>query len=126
MVGFVREEWGSVTFEAVLWVPMFAFLLWLLTETAMIFGGETRILHVVQDANRLYASGYFQTAAATENFILGRLPEWSGSMVVTTSESNHIIRTFVTIPVTKLTGINVIKQFSGFSVTVASEEVSEG
>lgn len=115
-----------MAFEAVLCVPVFAFLLWLVTETAMIFGGQTRLLHVVQDANRLFASGYLATPADAEEFIRNRLPVWSPTMTVSTTETGKIIRTIVTIPVSTLTGIDLIRQFSGVSVTVASEQMSEG
>jgi Flp pilus assembly protein TadG len=123
---FLAKDGGSVTFEAVIWLPVFAFMIWLVTETATVFGGEARVLHVVQDANRLYASGYFQNATDTENFIRTQLSQWQNTMTVSTSESGGIIHTTVTVPVLSMTGISAIQQFSGLSVTIASEQMAEG
>lgn len=123
---FLACEDGVVTAEAIIWLPVFAFLLWLVTETALIFGGEAQALRVVEDANRLYATGYFQTAGETETFIRNQLSKWQSTMSVSTAETNGIIHTVVTIPVTTITDLNAIQQFSGLTVTIDAEQMAEG
>ncbi|MDE3079094.1 MAG: hypothetical protein KGI94_03590 [Paracoccaceae bacterium] len=123
---FIRQQDGVVAVATVIWLPIFIVILWLMSEAALAFSGETQIRQVIEDANRLYATGYIQTAADTQNYILGRFPNWSSSMTVTTTESNKIIQTVVTIPLTTVTGINAIQQFSGITLTISGEQMSEG
>ncbi|WP_127904183.1 hypothetical protein [Solirhodobacter olei] len=122
----MSDEAGAATYEAVLWLPIFTFIIWLVTETAMAFGGEAHALRVIQDANRMYASGYFQNATDTESFIRGQLVNWQNTMTVSTSETNGIIHTTITVPVATMTGFNVIPQFNGVTVSISSEQMSEG
>lgn len=92
----------------------------------MAFGGEARALRVIQDANRMYATGYFQTVSDTENFIKSQLPNWTSTMTVSTVDSSGVVHTTVTVPITTMTGFNVIPQFSGIKVSISSEEMLEG
>ncbi len=122
----LTDENGSVTFEAMLWLPIFVFVLWLVADASIIFGSEARILRVVQDANRMYASGYFQTAAQTEKFINDKLSAMSSNLQISTTENNKIIRTVVTVPVSDLTASGTIGAFTNMKVSIASEQMSEG
>lgn len=92
----------------------------------MAFAGEARALRVIQDANRMYASGYFQTAADTENFIIGQLSSWKSNLTVSTTETNKVIHTTITVPVTTMIGTNAFNIFSGTVVTISSEQMAEG
>lgn len=122
---FSRED-GVVAVATVIWLPIFVMILWLMSETAIAFSGETQIMQVIEDANRLYATGYIQSATDTQNFILSRFPRWSSAMTVATTETNKVIQTVVTIPLTTITGINAIQQFSGMTLTISGEQMSEG
>ncbi|MDE3026768.1 MAG: hypothetical protein KGH84_00030 [Paracoccaceae bacterium] len=123
---FFRSERGAVTVDAVIWIPVFAFILLFVAEVSLAFTGETAITQVIEDADRLYARGYFQTAADTETFIRSRLPKLSPSMTVSITESNKIIETVVTVPLLSITGLNAIQQLSGITVTISGEQLSEG
>lgn len=123
---FFLGDSGVATYEAVIWLPIFTFIIWLVTETAMAFGGEAHALRVIQDANRMYATGYFQTVSDTENFIKSQLPNWTSTMTVSTVDSSGVVHTTVTVPVTTMTGFNVIPQFSEIKVSISSEEMLEG
>ncbi len=126
MARFFRSERGAVTVDAVIWIPVFVFILLFISEVSLAFAGETAITQVVEDANRLYASGYFQTAADTETFIRSQLPKLSSSMTVSITESNKIIKTVITVPLLSITGLNAVQQLSGITVTVSGEQLSEG
>ena len=54
---FLRAEQGASTIEFVIWVPVFALLLGLVADAALIYGGQARILRVVQDGNRAMSIG---------------------------------------------------------------------
>lgn len=123
---FATDRNGAVTADAVIWIPVFIFILFLISEVSMAFAGETAITHVIDDANRLYAVGYFQSAAETEAYIRDKLPQLSSTMTVSITETNKIINTAVTVPLLSITHLNVIQQFSGITLTVSGEQLSEG
>ena len=126
LCAFASARGGAVTADAVIWIPVFIFILFLVTEVSMAFAGETAITHVIDDANRLYAVGYFQTAAETEAYIRGKLPQLSPTMTVAITETNKVIQTAVTVPLLSITNMNIIQQFSGITLTVSGEQLSEG
>ena len=49
---FKRDKTGSATIEAVLWLPLFFAAFGLMTDAAMVFNGHSRVMRVIQDANR--------------------------------------------------------------------------
>ncbi|WP_127902306.1 hypothetical protein [Solirhodobacter olei] len=109
-----------------MWLPIFTAVVWLVTETAMAFGGEAQALRVIQVVNRMYAPVYFRTATDTENFIESQLLNWTSTMTVSAVGASGVIHTSAAVPVTTMTGFNVIPQFSGVNVPTSNEELLKG
>lgn len=62
---FSRREDGLVTVEAVLWLPLFLVIFGFIVDGSSIFFGQTKMLRVVQDANRNMSIGRFNDPTST-------------------------------------------------------------
>lgn len=121
----VMDERGSATIEAVIWVPTFALLLGLIADTSMVFGAQARALRVVQDANRALAVGHFTTTTETQDYVASALSSLSPNAEVTTTVTNGVISTVLTMPVADLAATGLVSGFDDLQVTVAAEFLSE-
>jgi len=63
---FMRDEDGSATIEACLWLPFFIFFFVLILDATTIFMNQARVHRIVQDANRQYIVGGFKTSVNEE------------------------------------------------------------
>ena len=114
-----RDEEGSQTVEAVLWLPVFVMFLSLVIDVSMVFN------RIVQDANRSYATGRLGSEDAAEAFIKTALGNFGASATVTTSLIDGIIFTRLTVPVTDLMPINSFPIFRDRDVVVANQQLAE-
>ncbi len=121
----VRKEDGSATVETVLWIPVFAFLLFLMADAAIIFGGEARILRVVQDANRSLSIGRFRTPEETEAFILQQIGGLTANATAETTVTDGLIVSRVILPASDLSATQLIPAFAGLQLSIVAEHLSE-
>ncbi len=70
---FGSDQSGSVTIEAVLWLPLFVMFLIMLADASTIFMNEARILRIVQDGTRRFATGSITDCAALESWLEARI-----------------------------------------------------
>lgn len=63
---FSRDEDGSATVEACLWLPFFIFFFVMILDATTIFMNQARVHRIVQDANRQFVVGVFKSAANEE------------------------------------------------------------
>lgn len=56
---FRRDERGSATIEAVLWLPMFVIFFVMIADVSLVFFRQTEVMRVVQDGNRALSVGRF-------------------------------------------------------------------
>ncbi len=122
---FRRKDDGAATIEFVLWLPVMAFLLGLVADTAMIFGGQAQVLRVVQDANRATSIGLIRSAEDTQRAILVGIAQIAPNASVTTSVNGGLISSTVLIPVTDLTATGLVDAFTDFNVAVFAQHLSE-
>ncbi len=101
-----RDEEGSQTVEAVLWLPVFVMFLSLVIDVSMVFNRQSEFNRIVQDANRSYATGRLGSEDAAEAFIKTALGNFGASATVTTSLIDGIIFTRLTVPVTDVSSIS--------------------
>lgn len=120
----IRQE-GTATVEAVLWLPVFIFLFGLLSDTALLFGSQSRVLRVVQDANRAMSVGRFMTTADTENFIRTQISGLSPNAVVSTVVDKGMIYSRVTIPASDVMATGIVTAFADLNISVFAEHMSE-
>lgn len=122
---FPRKDDGAATIEFVLWLPVMAFLLGLVADTAMIFGGQAQVLRVVQNANRATSIGLIRSAEDTQRAILDGIVQIAPNASVTTSVNGGLITSTVLIPVTDLTATGLVDAFTDFNVAVFAQHLSE-
>ncbi|MGR3271041.1 pilus assembly protein [Thalassococcus profundi] len=120
-----RDEEGSQTVEAVLWLPVFVMFLSLVIDVSMVFNRQSEFNRIVQDANRSYATGRLGSEDAAEAFIKTALGNFGASATVTTSLIDGIIFTRLTVPVTDLMPINSFPIFRDRDVVVANQQLAE-
>lgn len=122
---FLRDDRGSFTVEAVIWLPIFVAVLCMIADTAMIFAKQSQVMRVVQDANRSFAVGKFADAAATQTYILGIIRPMSPGATAVSSLANGIITTTVTMPARELIATGMLPVLSSTTVRVVLQQMKE-
>lgn len=121
-----RSESGASTVEFVMWLPVVLLVLALIADTALILGGQARVLRVVQDANRAMSIGRIRQTADVEQLIHAQISGLAPtSTVETTVSSNGLITSIVSIPVGDLASTGLVSAFSGLVVTVQAQHLAE-
>ena len=123
-----KSEDGSSTIEAVLWVPLLATLLMLVVDTSFVFYGRAQAMRIVQDGNRAYSLGRFESDAEASAFIYDTIKALAPGAEVETvlNTSTGVIATTVKLPVDDLmVAGNVAGLGSGFFVWVTAQHYAE-
>lgn len=118
---WIRGQDGSVSVEAALWLPIFMGLILLVTNTSLVFYGQSQAMRVVQDANRAFSTGRLATEAEVQAFIIERLAPLTSEPIVETVVHQGVIYTTAQLPVEDLAHIGTLNMFSGYHINVASQ-----
>ena len=121
----LRSEAGSVSAEAVIWLPLFCLIIAMVADTSLVFLRQAEAIRVVQDANRELAIGLLTDEASTEAYIHAGLVNISPHATVTTTIINGIIQTRVQMPASDLTATHFFMPLEGISVDFSAEFLSE-
>jgi len=122
---FFSDTHGTATVEAVLWLPIFMFILALVTDAALIYSSQSQAMRIVQDANRSMSVGRLRSIEDTEAFILLHLATISPNASVETVVNDGVIISHVEMPVTDLSATRMIPGFADLRVGVTAQHVSE-
>lgn len=122
---FAWSESGAATIEAVLWLPVFVFLLAMVADVALIFGGQAQILRVVQDTNRAVSIGRITSTDDAEAAILEQITGLTSSATAETTLVSGVIHSTVSVPLADLTATHLIGAFDSLSLTVTSQHMAE-
>ncbi len=122
---FLRDRDGSATIEALIWVPVFTFLLGMIADASLMFGAKAEVLRVVQDANRSLSVGKFFTTAEAQDFVEERISEISPNATITTTVTSGVILTTVDMPSSDLTATGFFDGFAEITIRVQSHLLSE-
>ena len=122
---FAKDESGSSTIEAVIWLPLFMLLLSMVADASFVFHGQAQALRIVQDGNRAFSVGRLEDTAATQAYIRSKLISLSRGARVTTTLSGGIITTTALISVDDLLAIGSVGALTGFDITVKSQHFLE-
>lgn len=136
--GLARDEEGSASIEALLWIPMFFLVLVLSVQVAMIATSQSRVMRIVQDGNRAYALGRLDAnmvctpgqeadAPSTRAYIANAVNGISPRATIT-SRVNCTAKTItstVHMPFTDLSSFRVLPNSSTFRTTVWAQQVRE-
>jgi Flp pilus assembly protein TadG len=120
-----RCESGSATIEAVLWLPMFFFILVMVVNASFIFHGQAQALRIIQDKNRAFATGSLINKDDTEKAIKLALSAMTTKPVVATTVSGNIITSEATIPLGDLAAVGAFSLFTKGNLTIRSQHFKE-
>lgn len=121
---FREDVRGSATVEAVLWLPLFFFILSLAVDASMLFYAHNRVLKVMQDVNRAVSVGRIKGTATAEARILSLLSDYP-SATAHTVIVDGIISSEVTVPATSVLILDFVPLLRGVSVHVRSQQYLE-
>ncbi|MEE9388824.1 MAG: TadE/TadG family type IV pilus assembly protein [Paracoccaceae bacterium] len=122
---FVRKTEGTATVESVLWLPIFFLLFGLMLDATMIFSGQSRVLRVVQDANRNLSVGRLDTTADTEAWIIAELANLSDNVTASTSITSGVATTTALIPAVDLEILGMFSSLNSLTISVTSQHFIE-
>lgn len=119
-----RED-GAATIEAVIWMPVMIFLFALVADTALILGGEARVLRVVQDTNRAVSIGRITKVEDAQTQVLAQISRLAPHAVVTTTVDSGLITTQVRIPATDFTSVGLVDGLLDLDLMVTAQHLAE-
>jgi hypothetical protein len=122
---FSRDEHGSATIEAVLWLPFFILFFVMVLDAAMIFANQARILRIVQDGNRAYAVGGIADCDAAKVWVESRVQPLAPSAVASCDRSSGISTLEVSMNSGDLDLSGAAGVFGGLSVVARSQHFVE-
>ena len=123
---FCKSEDGSVTVEAMLWIPMFAVFFLSIADVALIFYGQSQMFRVAQDGNRLLSIGRLTDEDETEAYITARMAEIGKPVRVETSISaDNVITTVVKGITGDFDAVGVFGVLTNVEMAVSSQHVKE-
>ena len=122
---FLRDEEGSVTVEAVLWLPVFFAVLVLITDVSFAFFGKAQALRIMQDGNRAYSLGRFDTTLETQTQIKAAFRGYSPNARVSTVEGGGVVSTTMVIPASDLMLFDSLARITNFNITVQAQHLIE-
>ena len=123
---FYRDERGSFSIEAVIWIPIFTIILALMINVSTVFFNESQVLRIVQDANRAFSLGRLENEQETEDYILAELDYISSAFTVDTTLSSSVVSTTVSVPATELMPMNISSSaFSSLIINVSGQQLIE-
>jgi Flp pilus assembly protein TadG len=121
---FLSEEDGAATIEAVLWLPVFFFIVGFATDVTMIFHAHSRVLRVVQDVNRAVSVGRIDTIDEAKQKMLDMLPGYANATSKMQIEDG-VIMSIVTVPTASIMPLGVAKALVGHMIVVRTEQYAE-
>ena len=127
---FARDEGGSATVEAALWIPFFLLLLALIADASFLFHRQAEMLRAVQDVNRAFSTGQIESPEAVRDILIAQYAPLSqqvaaDSFVDTATVPSGIIRTSLSIPARDINSIGLIASLSNLTLTVTSQHYRE-
>lgn len=122
---FWRRSDGSATVEAVLWLPLFFAAFGLMTDAAMVFNGHSRVMRVIQDANRNLSVGRLADETETETYILNALSSLAPDATATTTITAGVATTTVQVPAYDLEILGMFSSLNSLTLTITSQQYIE-
>lgn len=125
---FLRREDGTATVEAVLWFPIFIAVFGLMVDSSIIFNGQTKVLRVVQDANRRLSINSLKSDAQVEAYITAELAVYGitpSTVDAQTDATTHVVSTVVVVPASQLQLLGYFSVLTNLQIPVTSQHMLE-
>lgn len=119
-----QDESGAATIEAILWLPMFFYVLALSVDVTMVFHSYSRIIRAVEDVNRGLSVGRIKTIDEGKLRISSELSNFKGVQSDIKIVDNVIV-TNVSVPVTSLAFLGAVRPMMDKNVMVKTQQYVE-
>ena len=125
-----RDEDGSATIEAVLWLPVFFWLIMIVADASLAFLAKAEAFRILQDGNRLYSVHALKTTAEVEAYVKQRLGSLSSRAVATSATAKvnttfDVVQTTLEIPITDVVLFNTLSVMDSWSMSIRAEHYVE-
>lgn len=121
----INENDGSMTIEAVIWIPFFFAFLVFVADVSFVFFGQAQAYRILQDANRNLSIGRLETEEEVETYIDNALAKLSPNATVNSVISNGTITSSAVIPTTDLIPVGFIPGISNINIFIKSSHMVE-
>lgn len=122
---FLRDEDGSFSIEAALWLPIFTLVTALLIDISSLYHDKAAILSVVREANRAYATGSFTTESQVVTHVTDTVRHLSPNATVSATFDGAYLTTQVSVPSRDLMQMKILSQFNTIDVAVGLRQLRE-
>lgn len=124
---FARDEGGSVTVEAVLWIPFFFGLLMLITDVSLAFFSRAEAFRLIEIGNRSFAVDPSAQTPEVEAWIEEQFASLSAGAQATTqaSATTGIVSTTLQYPASEVSLFNSLGVMGGWTITVRAQQYVE-
>lgn len=122
---FARDDAGSSTIEAVLWLPVFVAFFCLVADASFLFFGQNKAYRIIQDANRTMSVGYLDSADAVEDYVRGVLSDYAPHAIVDSQIDLGQITTEVLIPGRDLVATGLFTAFIDLDIVARATHYIE-
>ncbi|MDU8942119.1 TadE/TadG family type IV pilus assembly protein [Ovoidimarina sediminis] len=127
---FGKEDEGSATFEACIWIPFLLLFFIMILDGTSIFTNQAKVHRIVQDANRQFVSGVFKLEPnpqmAMETWLETALDDIAPSADATISiDANGLLTTTVSYPASETDLSGVTGVFKNLTMNVKAIHQTE-
>ena len=120
-----QHEHGSISVDAVIWIPIYAVMTSLIMDVALMLDGQARATRILQDSNRLISTGFLDSASEVRDEAEERLDHISPNATVETSVNGDVVTTVAVIPASDLDAIGFLYSFAEVDITVSATHLIE-
>ena len=116
----VRSEEGSISVEAVLWMPVYVFFIALIVDTSMMLHSRSVALRIIEDANRHAVIGYLVDGSEVSQRVSEQVQLISSNATVNVDWGTNDIETVVRMPASDLQALGLLSVMANLEITVSS------
>ena len=125
---FMRREDGAATIEALLWIPMFFFLIVAILDVSYVYFNRAQALRIVQDVNRAFSIGRYADEDEATAAILAAIQTISPNAEAATVYNNAtgLITTYVNMPASDLMPVGTVPGLgNAFTIGLSAQHYME-
>ncbi len=123
--GRLKDDSGSASIEAVIWMPVFIVFIALVFDASMIFMNRAHVMRAIQDGNRLYAVGRVNTLEETEAAIAAGVARFGATVEPVTQRQGQFVQSVVTVRAGDLSGVGLLQPFANLQLTIFAHHLIE-
>jgi hypothetical protein len=117
---FLKRESGSISVEAVLWMPIYFVFFALIIDVSNMMHSRSMAMRILQDANRHAVTGYLTEQAEVSEQIISQMQTISNSPNIDVAWTDADIITAVSYPARDAQIFGILAVFADFDLSVHS------